>query len=156
MPCPTATLQGESEAPVHEAHVRHANKQPCLKTLNAIAIPQNPCLLQLSSIAPQNLVFFLQLRVRGDLALGYVALDAVVQRSLQLSNSGLNTATYRVEVEAGLPLQVTPADGKLGPTGTLGSTCTLKVELTAEISGPLSGMVHDCEGSRAVHCGSVQ
>ena len=77
--------------------------------------------------------------MKGDLALGYVALDAVVQRSLQLSNSGLNTASYRVEVEGGLPLQVTPADGKLTPAGSPGSTCALKVELTAEISGPLSG-----------------
>lgn len=77
--------------------------------------------------------------MKGTLALGYVALDTVVQRSLQLTNSGLNTAAYRVEVEAGLPLQVTPADGKLDPTGSPGSICTLKVELTAEIAGPLSG-----------------
>jgi len=77
--------------------------------------------------------------VKGDLALGFVALDAVVQRTLHLTNSGFNTASYRVEVEAGLPIQVTPADGKLTPKGTAGSTCPLKVELTAEISGPLSG-----------------
>jgi len=77
--------------------------------------------------------------VKGDLALGFVALDSVVQRSLHLSNSGLNTASLRVEVESGLPIQVTPADGKLNPKGAPGSTCSLKVELTAEISGPLSG-----------------
>lgn len=77
--------------------------------------------------------------MKGDLALGFVPLDAVVQRSLQLTNSGLNISSYRVEVEAGLPIQVTPADGKLSPKGTPGSTCSLKVELTAEISGPLSG-----------------
>ena len=80
-----------------------------------------------------------QLRVKGDLALGFVALDTVVQRSLHLSNSGLSTASYRVEVEAGLPIQVTPPEGKLDPKGTPGSSCTLKFELTAEIAGPLSG-----------------
>ena len=79
--------------------------------------------------------------MKGDLALGFVALDSVVQRSLHLSNSGLNIASFRVEVESGLPIQiqVTPADGKLNPKGAPGSTCSLKVELTAEISGPLSG-----------------
>ena len=81
----------------------------------------------------------LQLKVKGSLALGYVALDAVVQHSLQLINSGLNTATYRIEVEAGLPLQVTPTDGKLAPTGSPESVCTLKLELAAEIAGPMSG-----------------
>ncbi|DBA78771.1 TPA: putative protein fap47 [Trebouxia sp. C0004] len=82
-----------------------------------------------------------KLRVKGDLAVGFVALDSVVQRSLHLSNSGLTTASFRVEVESGLPIQVTPADGKLNPKGAPGSTCSLKVELTAEISGPLSGKV---------------
>ncbi|KAL0021413.1 hypothetical protein WJX79_003538 [Trebouxia sp. C0005] len=82
-----------------------------------------------------------KLRVKGDLALGFVALDSVVQRTLHLSNSGLNIASFRVEVESGLPIQVTPADGKLNPKGAPGSTCSLKVELTAEISGPLSGKV---------------
>ena len=77
--------------------------------------------------------------MKGDLALGFVALDSVVQRSLHLSNSGLNIASFRVEVESGLPVQVTPADGKLNPKGAPGCTCSLKVELTAEISGPLSG-----------------
>ena len=79
------------------------------------------------------------MKVKGSLAFGYVALDAVVQHSLQLINSGLNTATYRVDVEAGLPLQVTPTDGKLTPTGSPESVCTLKLELTAEIAGPMSG-----------------
>lgn len=82
----------------------------------------------------------LQLKVKGSLALGYVALDAVVQQSLQLTNSGLNTTAFRVDVEAGMPLQVTPTDGKLTPKGTPGAECTLKVELTAEIAGPLSGV----------------
>lgn len=81
----------------------------------------------------------LQLRVKGDLALGFVALDAVVQRSLHLSNSGLNTSSYRIEVDAGLPIQVTPAEGQLAPKGSPGSSCVLKLELTAEIAGPLSG-----------------
>lgn len=90
--------------------------------------------------------------MKGNLALGYVALDTVVQRSLQLTNSGLNTATYRVEVEPGLPLQVTPADGKLTPTGSPGSVCTLKVELTAEIAGPLSGNILDPAYSSIQRC----
>ena len=138
MPCSTATFQGGSEALIQEVHVVQVNSHIC-KNSTPLQLSKTPVCI--GSIAPQSYVN-LQLRVRGDLALGYVALDAVVQRSLQLSNSGLNTATYRVEVEAGLPLQVTPADGKLGPTGSAGSTCTLKVELTAEISGPLSGTVH--------------
>ena len=62
-----------------------------------------------------------------------------MQRQLPLTNSGLNPASFRVEVEAGLPIQVTPADGKLDPKGAPGASISLKVELTAEISGPLSG-----------------
>ena len=95
----------------------------------------------------------LQLRVKGERALGFVALDTIVQRSLHLSNSGLSTASYRVEVEAGLPIQVTPFEGKLDPKGTSGSSCTLKLELTAEIAGPLSGQkVHQAKRATSVHC----
>ena len=92
-----------------------------------------------TAVVEMESLLLLQLKVKGSLALGYVALDAVVQHSLQLINSGLNKAAYRVEVEAGLPLQVTPTDGKLTPTGTPDSVCTLKLELTAEIAGPVSG-----------------
>lgn len=92
-----------------------------------------------TALVEKECLLLLQLKVKGSLALGYVALDAVVQHSLQLINSGLNKATYRVEVEAGLPLQVTPTDGKLTPTGTPDSVCTLKLELSAEIAGPVSG-----------------
>ena len=85
----------------------------------------------------------LQVKVKGTLAFGYVALDAVVQRALQLVNSGLTPATYRVDVE-GLPLQFSPTDGKLSAAGSSGSDCTIKAELTAEIAGPLSGKILLC------------
>lgn len=83
----------------------------------------------------------LQLKLKGDLNIGFVPLDAVVQRSLHLSNSGLNNTKFRVELEPGLPVQVTPAEGKLTPAGTPDSQFELKLELTADMTGPLAGKV---------------
>lgn len=87
------------------------------------------------------MAFLLQLKLKGDLNIGFVALDAVVQRTLHISNSGLNNTKFRVEIEPGLPAQVTPVEGKLTPNNTPGSTCELKLELTADITGPLTGKV---------------
>ena len=85
--------------------------------------------------------FLLQLKLKGDLNIGFVALDAVVQRTLHISNSGLNNTKFRVEIEPGLPAQVIPVEGKLTPNNTAGSTCELKLELTADVTGPLAGKV---------------
>lgn len=105
-----------------------------------------------TAVVGMDPLLLLQLKVKGSLALGYVALDAVVQHSLQLINSGLKAATYRVEVESGLPLQVTPTDGKLTPTGSPDSVCTLKLELAAEIAGPMSGKTQVSSISEMLLC----
>lgn len=83
----------------------------------------------------------LQLKLKGDLNIGFVPLDAVIQRTLHLSNSGLNSTKFRVETESGMPAQVTPLEGKLTPVNTPGCTTELKLELTADVTGPLAGKV---------------
>ena len=120
--------------------------------LRTLAGTHFPLPFPLTQLSWEWALLLLQLKVKGSLALGYVALDAVVQYSLQLINSGLKTASYRVEVESGLPLQVNPTDGKLTPTGSPDSVCTLKLELAAEIAGPMSGTTQLSSISETLLC----